>query len=167
MKKRFLAGLVCAVLVLLGGLSACASEAGVLEGMLLLTATWVPMPKAGDFTAVRFADEQEEEVLFSGIPGEWFENAEFVRYAAPDPSGWLNGIYIDSEANKVLLVEGGDRLNMVFLVDETEVTFGIGPGAQIAVLATEGGYALLAEETVALSPPQTEPIPAAYAALVE
>ena len=36
----------------------------------------------------------------------------------------------------MLLVEGGDRLNMVFLVDETEVTFGIGPGAQIAVLAT-------------------------------
>ena len=82
---------------------------------------------------------------------EWFENAVFVNSYTEEP-GVINGIRIGD--NGVEMVEGGDRVNLVFAVDGTDYIFSFGPGSQIAIEKTETGYILVPDETIKLSPSQ-------------
>jgi len=109
---------------------------------------------------VTFTDESGEEIEFSGDPEEWFINAGYFSLRTPDASGMIRGIRIDEITDEVLMVAGGDRINLLFIVDDEEYEFGFGPGTLIAAEEADGGYFLLPDETVVLSPPQEGASPA-------
>ena len=162
MLMRRFALLVLAV-VLIGSFSTSVLATEV----VIMTAVHVPIPKGGSFGEVCLIDEAGVELVLSGDPADWFSNAAFVGFSTPDPGGWLNGIRIDEAEQTVLMAEGGDRLNFEFDVDGMVYAFSFGPGSQLAVQLTENEYWLIPEQTILLSPPQTEPVSAAYAAKVE
>jgi len=89
----------------------------------------------------------------SGDPDEWFTNADYVTLDTQNPDGSIWGISIDEDTGEVLMVRGGDRINLIFDVDGHECVFSFGPGSEIAVAESDGGYALIPEVTANLSPP--------------
>jgi hypothetical protein len=155
MKRRLFAVLVC-VLMLVMAFPAMNAVAD--ENAAVIVAARVPIPKDGIFESVTFTDESGEEITMPGDPNEWFDNADYVSLSTPDAEGAIRGIFIDVETGSVLMVEGGDRVNLLFNLSGAECEFSFGPGSQIAVQKTESGYVLLTDATVELSPPQLEPI---------
>jgi hypothetical protein len=137
------------------------NETAVSDGgelFFIFTAEKVSIPKDDKFDPLVFRDISENEIALPGDPDKWFENAAFISLDTPNPDGSIKGVSIDFETEKVLMAEGGDKVNLTFLVEGMEYQFGFGPGTQIAARETDTGYLLLPEETVALSPPQLEPI---------
>jgi len=165
MMRRF-AFLMLAV-VLAATVSTSVSAAAETAEMTIVTAVTVPVPKGGDFGAVCLIDDAGTELVLPGDPGDWFVNAAFVGFSTPAADGWLSGIMIDETEKTVLMVDGGDRLNFEFDVDGTVYVFSFGPGSQLAVELKEGQRLLIPAQTVLLSPPQAESVPAAYAVKVE
>lgn len=128
MKKTF--ALMLTFVLLLTSLSVLrAAMAANGTVILIVTVQRVPIPKDKSFKSVTITDERGSDLMFPGEPNQWFKNAVFLDVAAPDPDGFIKGVSIDFETNEALMIEGGDRVNLSFSIDDNEYVFSFGPGS--------------------------------------
>lgn len=128
----------------------------VLEPSTIITIEDIILSGMNSVERIKFVDEAGAAVDMPSDWNDWFVNASVVGSIML--SGTVNMRL--SGSSYVYTPSDGYVLSMPFVVGGLEYMIGVRIGAQFAVRKESGGYALVPEETMLLSPAPPPPAPA-------